>query len=271
MSLLDVFLDIQKDLGEEQAKPVERVKVSLVEYLDKSLSSYESVPPWTPDDVVRVSHLLDLCPRQEALRAIHQVDKVKKIERGLRGVFDIGRAFHTLVQNEWLRGVLYGAWRCPNCGFVSEPSLGPPAHPFQCKEPMVYVEPEIFDPTDKIIGHADGIIEMGGQRLLLELKTVNAYMFSLLSRGPQSKHVTQANMYMDLLGLDRGVILYFNKDDAQLREFFIASQPSMVGLIRSRLRETRLAIQTKTIPDARVCDSASCARAKACPVRKICF
>lgn len=262
MSLLDVFLDAQKHLNEPVGPS------SLIAYLDSELPSTQTDAPMAHDAVIRVSHLINLCPREEALRASHNVDRTKRVDRSLRAVFDIGKAFHTLVQNEWLSKVLIGGWRCPRCGVITH-SEGRPEH--GCGEPLLYVEPEILDPSIGVIGHADGVVRLGGKKYVIELKTINSFLFSALHNGPQRRHVLQAAMYTHLLGTDGAVILYFNKDDASLREFFLAPQPAVVGQILSRLQETRTAIKERRVPDSRICENKSCARAKSCPVRQICF
>ena len=79
-----------------------------------------------------------------------------------------------------------------------------------------------------IRGRCDGIVQLNGKRGVLEIKSINAKGFARevryrhTGRGelPKKEHVVQTMMYIHLLGLHGGVILYECKDTQELKEFY---------------------------------------------------
>lgn len=110
-------------------------------------------------------------------------------------------------------------------------------------------EVPIRNDIKKILGHADGILKIDGKRALLEIKTINTLGFGkLLEAKPE--HIEQATVYMEELKLDLAIILYFDKNTAQLKEFLVRRD---VNLLKNRLipriASYHTACKTKTMPD----------------------
>ena len=57
--------------------------------------------------------------------------------------------------------------------------------------------------------------------IALELKSINTRGFGALMKGPKPEHVVQLQIYLNLLPMDKGIILYENKNDQQLKSFVI--------------------------------------------------
>lgn len=74
------------------------------------------------------------------------------------------------------------------------------------------------DHQKKIIGHADGILSLP-QRVLLEIKTINNRGFDELKGSPKTEHKMQVELYMDVLGLDETLFVYYNKDSSEVAAF----------------------------------------------------
>jgi hypothetical protein len=254
----------------------------LIQEMNLKLASEEVIPPPTADQTYRVSRLVKLCPREEVLRHIHQISKVEKIEPRLRRIFDIGKAFHTLAQNEWFGqwGWLEGHWLCRRCHRVHKDSLRPKTCGLECPTgqcqgtDFFYIEIEPADLLHGVTAHVDGILRIGKKKKVLELKTCNAMQFKLVAdmkRRPQPAHVLQTQLYMWLTGLKEGIILYMDKDESLLAMFEVKYDPAVIEKALEALALAREGMRTKIVPPREVCDSASCSRAKACPVRNLCF
>jgi hypothetical protein len=56
-------------------------------------------------------------------------------------------------------------------------------------------------------------------RILLELKSINDRGFTELIEAPKHEHLIQLQIYLNLAGVDNGVVLYENKNDQALKAF----------------------------------------------------
>ncbi len=79
----------------------------------------------------------------------------------------------------------------------------------------------VIDDKLKIIGHCDGVLKIEGEKVLLEIKTINERGFAQLSKGPHESHKRQATMYMATLGIKSACIVYINKNRHEVKEFYI--------------------------------------------------
>lgn len=73
----------------------------------------------------------------------------------------------------------------------------------------------------KIIGHADGVLLINGEKYLLEIKSSNTRRFAQLVKGPYDEHKRQIMAYMKVLKLKKALIVYIDKDKSDTKEFCI--------------------------------------------------
>lgn len=85
---------------------------------------------------------------------------------------------------------------------------------------LVKREISIRDAKRRVLGHADGIVRINGERYLLEIKTSNSRTFLGLA-APNESHLKQTHLYMASLGLRKGIIVYIDKDRSVLKEFVV--------------------------------------------------
>ena len=272
MSLSRVFGSI---FSPEQPQ-VAQTNFDLVQNMNRMLSSSEEYPPPAPDQKYRVSHVIKLCPREEALRFVHQIPRIDKVEAGLRRTFDMGKAFHTLVQNEWFGrwGWLLGDWECLRCRKMHRDTTIPKSCQSCFQSDFFYHELTPANEEHGITAHLDGVLLVGGKRKILELKTANSMQFGLVAntnRKPQEAHRRQVNMYMFLTGIKESVILYFNKNESTVHQFEEQLDEAIVKEMLANLKLARDSMRAGTVPEQRICDSKQCSRAKQCPVRDLCF
>lgn len=271
MSIANAFRQIFEPIG-----PVSETRFDLSVEIRKKLPTENVYDPPTPEFFYRVSNAIKLCPRQEVLRHIHKVKRIDKIDAKLRKTFDFGRAFHTLVQNEWFGDWqwLHGTWECLRCEHKVLESFKPKLCPKCFKNRFEYIEPELSSIKTGVTGHLDGILKVNGKKYVVELKTTNSMQFNLIAnvrRKPLDNHVKQIQMYMFLSGIKEGYILYFGKDDSETHHFEQSYNKDIVNPILEGLLLARTGMRTGTVPERTLCDVKSCARAKACPVRDVCF
>lgn len=72
-------------------------------------------------------------------------------------------------------------------------------------------------------GHSDGIINFNDKNSVIELKSTGQEgFFYRIHNGPKDSHVEQTLYYMYCMGVDHGYIIYWNKNDQNIKTFPIA-------------------------------------------------
>ena len=98
-----------------------------------------------------------------------------------------------------------------------------------------------------LIGHCDGILNINGERMALEIKSINSMGFSRLTE-PKEDHVRQVSIYMDCLGLEKGIILYENKDRHEVKEYVIKKSKKVVREYKQVIDRVKIAINENVPP-----------------------
>jgi hypothetical protein len=145
-------------------------------------------------------------PAEYLFKAYLEGDNGRDFEPRLLRVFDNGHSMHQRLQR-YLR----------ETGVLKETEV-----------PITNAEYEIR-------GHADGIVEIGGVKGILEIKSINSQGFYGLFE-PKSEHLIQVNVYMFCSGIPRGVLLYENKNDQELKEFFVKQDQAILDPILAKIR-----------------------------------
>jgi hypothetical protein len=191
----------------------------------------EILKPMKADSWVRISGLPYLCAREEALCAIHGIDR-KKEESG-DSAFDMGYGtnFHAVLQNRILgpRGLIAGEWECEICGTRQGAAGRAIFMPTKChfcgsgRDFISYVEPYIVDKEKKISGHSDGFYGEDGAGGIWEFKTTGFSSFSKLKtmKFPWPAHILQAAFYACYLKAKRARILYVNREASGRKDRYL--------------------------------------------------
>jgi hypothetical protein len=136
-------------------------------------------------------------------------------------IFEIGTYGHILFQN-----------LCERAGVLVQRELG------------------VLDHLLKVIGHCDGKLKIRNDTFALEFKTINARGFAKLGSTPKDDHVWQVHIYMALLKLNAALIVYWNKDTSELREFRVPFDTALwEKKLKPRIKAHHEAVRTRTMPD----------------------
>lgn len=113
------------------------------------------------------------------------------------------------------------------------------------KEIGILLEAEVplVDEDYEIQGHCDGIVEINGMKGVLEIKSINLNGFYALHE-PKAEHILQLNIYMHCLNIPRGVLLYENKNNQELKEFFVKQDTGIVNEVLNKIRNVQNRIRT---------------------------
>jgi hypothetical protein len=82
-------------------------------------------------------------------------------------------------------------------------------------------EAKVRDAKLHIRGRADGVFTFSNERFVLEIKTIKeggSYGFEKIHSKPLTDHIRQSQIYMAVLGIPFALVLYWCKNNSQLKE-----------------------------------------------------
>ena len=195
--------------------------------------------------VFHPSSLQSACPRS-LVYELSDVprDAVKSsITGALQRTFDLGSWFHLYTQNILLKlGYLEAA------------------------------EVPVVNEVRYINGKADGVFawDVFGEKVVLEIKTMNDMVYQRAIFKPFPKHEFQASLYARELGATKILYLYFNKNTSAMKEFLLPLNETMLAQADKIMGGTIEHVRNGTVPD-RSCPDSCCDAAFDCPFRSHCF
>ena len=123
-------------------------------------------------------------------------------------------------------------------------------------------------PQELISGRADAIISDGKDLYVLDIKSMNSMIFGKLCE-PKEENINQVQLYLHYFKIQKGILLYVNKDNQDLKEFVVDYNPSRVQLLLDELTCLKKQIDTNTIP-ARLADYPSGWQCQYCQFKEVC-
>jgi CRISPR/Cas system-associated exonuclease Cas4 (RecB family) len=233
----DILLALQESRGRREFS----------RYLQGNLPVTEKILPIKPGDFVRASSIPFICPREEVLCSRFDVTRVIKKTADQRWWTDMGSAMHYLYQELWLKEL----------GVLSR------------------VEEVVESSEYGVRGHVDGVLALPGTLpVVVDFKNVNSFGFHKWSETPDPKNVIQLETYMWLIGIDRGLLVYVNKQGSRLKdsisEYWIQANEQRRDKIKRVLISIKEGVRGGVLPDG-VCCTRDERRAKRCAVKEVCF
>ena len=102
-------------------------------------------------------------------------------------------------------------------------------------EILIAREEVVRNDNPLISGRVDFLLTHEIHKIIaVELKSINARGFNNLRKGPKAEHEIQLQIYLNLLPLDHGVILYENKNDQQLKAFELKKDATIWKTVTKR-------------------------------------
>lgn len=210
------------------------------------LYSLVMAPDRRAKGVFHPSQLLDGCSRQMTyeLLGVEPTDKIiRGVSAEIQRTFDLGSWFHVYVQS-----ILYK------------------------KGALEQAEVPVINKKKYINGKADGVFKESffGEKVVLEIKTMNNFNFTKATFAPFKKHEFQASLYARELGAKKVLYLYFNKDTSEIREFLRPINEEQLSIADKKMTKIIAHVEEGTLP-ARSCSDKFCDNALACPFSSLCF
>ena len=115
-------------------------------------------------------------------------------------------------------------------------------------------------------GRADVVLaEVGGRRVVVEVKSA-----SRLPDSPYPHHVFQLQIYLSALGVEDGVLLYWDKRTGRLAAFDVRRDPSYVGRAAERVRALMQHLASGAPPPREALLTGGLWECAHCPYRREC-
>lgn len=102
-----------------------------------------------------------------------------------------------------------------------------------------------------IYSHADGVISLGGYKVVVEIKSKSDGEYSKMTK-PEVDHVEQAHVYMACLGVQHTWFIYYNKSNqnytAPEPPYFIDFDPKVWASLEERFEKVLATIAEGNLP-----------------------
>ena len=124
-------------------------------------------------------------------------------------------------------------------------------------------------PQELIHGRADAIISDGKDLYVLDIKSMNSMIFRNLT-APKQDNVDQLQFYLHYFKIPKGILLYVNKDNQELKEFLVNYDKARVELLLSQLTDLKKKIDANVVP-LRFPEYPNCWQCNYCQFKEICI
>lgn len=174
---------------------------------------------------IHPSQIHDPCPRKVVLELLRVIPEVApKADVLSQRIFDTGHMYHTLFQWYSAKMVQFGILKA-------------------CSIEQSVVAEELM-----ISGRADlEFTPLEFEDYIIDFKTIKHERYNKL-RKPESKDITQLQLYMDIRKKKRGLLFYHNKNTHVEKEFEVLHDPAYVEIHKKTIRKCIACYKKKTIP-----------------------
>jgi CRISPR/Cas system-associated exonuclease Cas4 (RecB family) len=126
--------------------------------------------------------------------------------------------------------------------------------------PVKYSQSPFFEKRMNVIGHVDGVVELDGENVALEIKSVNSFTWAKLERWADMcdskspivrRWAFQLPIYMWMGGFQRGLYLLLNKETGELKEVPVTLEEAWPALceLEAFLKQVSEALQVGKPPE----------------------
>jgi CRISPR/Cas system-associated exonuclease Cas4 (RecB family) len=195
-------------------------------------------------------------------------------------IWDTGHSMHA----RWAAymdklGVLRGIWKCQNCSVLTgeNEKLGA-FKPEKCEAcgcaRLEYQEITVSDDKLNMYGHCDQVLDfshlskdfkeskMGEEikdllswlpekPIIVDMKTIGKNQWSKIEREAHFYYIVQLTIYLHILDLDMGIIIYERKDDSEVKMFRVEKNDDMWSVIIRQAELMQAMADKKSLPPPR--------------------
>ena len=123
-------------------------------------------------------------------------------------------------------------------------------------------------PQELVSGRADAIISDGQDLYVLDIKSMNSMVFKAMEQ-PKEENIQQIQLYLYYFKIKKGILLYVNKDNLELKEFIFDYSPAEAKSLIKSLDFLKSQIDSDIVP-ARLADYSENWQCRYCQYKEIC-
>jgi len=101
--------------------------------------------------------------------------------------------------------------------------------------------------SDLVSGRADAIVEKDNVLYVLDIKSINSKAFDYLESAKED-NVLQVQLYLHYFGIEKGILLYVNKDNLKLKEYIIDYDKKVAESLIKDFEKLRKQIDSDEMP-----------------------
>jgi len=108
---------------------------------------------------------------------------------------------------------------------------------------------EIPIPSQEIIsGRADAILCIGNENYVLDIKSINSMIFRKMAE-PKEENVYQIQLYLHFFNIKKGILLYIDKDQQEMKEFFIDYDEALCKSLLDKFYVLKDQVEKDVLPE----------------------
>ena len=128
---------------------------------------------------------------------------------------------------------------------------------------------EIPIPSQEIIsGRADAILCINNENYVLDIKSINSMIFRKMTE-PKEDNIYQVQLYMHFFNIQKGILLYIDKDQQEMKEFFLDYDEALCKSLLDKFYGLKDQVEKYVLP-ARLADYPRNWQCSYCPYKDIC-
>ena len=272
-------------------------EISIRDMILLRVGSHESARSNNPLHASDLTRETEFCPREVALMELLKIKRKDEfIGATLQMTFDEGKDKQARLNNDYLRDVMVGHWKCVACGHLVVFQKLPKGSCVICgaTKKWVYKEVMFTHATAGFTGSVDSLLYVGQPKYrMVEIKIMGQDQWVDL-KAPLAEHKLRTNLYLRLIeeakedgwakqiNTEVSHVLYWlrgfgkkNEDGkiSPFKEFLIRRDDKATDYLVERaqaVRDYRVEKENNmvvSLPKA-ICSTAMCGRAEKCPVAK---
>lgn len=108
---------------------------------------------------------------------------------------------------------------------------------------------EVSIPSQEIIsGRADAILCVGNENYVLDIKSINSMIFRKMQE-PKEENVFQIQLYLHFFNIKKGILLYIDKDQQDMKEFFVDYDEALCKSLLDKFYALKDQVEKNVVPE----------------------
>lgn len=195
-------------------------------------------------------------------------------------IWDTGHSMHSRWAAYMERlNILRGYWKCKNCSYLTgeNEKLGifKPGKCDKCDcSHWEYQEITVQDKNLNMYGHCDQVLDFGSinesfknssiaeevkdmfpmlpaKPIIVDMKTIGKNQWNKIDKEAHFYYIVQLTIYLHILDLDMGIIIYERKDDSEIKMFRVERNDNMWSVICKQAELMQSMVEKKSLPPPR--------------------